>query len=226
MKKIIALSGGLDSTTLLAHVSYNEHTNPENVLTVSFDYGSKHNPYEIAKAKQIAVYYKVDHKVIDLKQVMEGFKSNLMENGGDIPEGHYEDVSMSLTVVPSRNIIFTSILSGLVWSLTEKDEPGIVYLGIHSGDHAIYPDCRPDFYFAMKEALATGTDKKVVLEAPFLDKNKADIVKIGLQLKVPYSSTRTCYKQQLLACGKCGSCQERIEAFLKNNAQDPIRYEM
>jgi len=141
--------------------------------------------------------------------------------GGDIPEGHYEDESMSRTVVPGRNIIFASILTGVAWSLGAEE----VWLGIHQGDHAIYPDCRPEFYRAMNEAVTLGTDGKVVLKAPFLDTNKTGILRRGLFLNVPYGYTRTCYKEQEIACGKCGSCQERLEAFAECGLTDPVEYE-
>ena len=217
MKKvIITLSGGMDSATVLAKAI----AEGRECLAISFDYGSKHNVFENAKAKQLARHYNVPFKLIDLKTVMAGFKSNLMMDGGDIPEGHYEDESMSLTVVPSRNIIFLSILSGLAWS----NECSEVWIGIHAGDHAVYPDCRPEFYWKMNEAIQLGTDHKVSLHAPFLHNTKTDILKTGLELKVPYDLTRTCYKHQQTSCGKCGSCVERLEAFKTLGKIDPIEY--
>lgn len=216
-KAIISLSGGLDSTTLLSVLlSQNKE-----VKAIFFNYGSKHNPFELIQAHRIAEYYNIKLTEIDLRAAMQSFQSNLMEKGGDIPEGHYASESMKLTVVPARNIIFTSFLAGMAWS-TEAQE---VYLGIHAGDHAIYPDCRPSFYWAMKEAVDAGTDGKVSLHAPFLHLTKAEIVAQGLALNVPYAITRTCYKNQVLACGKCGSCVERLEAFALNNCKDPAEYE-
>jgi len=219
MKALLSLSGGLDSATLLHYLL--ERGKYDEVVAVSFDYGSKHNPFEIEMAKQLSKYYGIAWNVIDLRGAMKGFKSNLMITGGDIPEGHYEDKSMSLTVVPCRNMIFTSLLAGLAQSL---DIP-CVYLGIHAGDHAIYPDCRPDFFYSMMNTIALATEHKVELCAPFLNKSKAKIVEIGLELKVPYQLTRTCYKSQKDACGVCGSCIERLEAFHLNGAIDPIEYE-
>ena len=153
---------------------------------------------------------------------MMSFKSALLKSDDEpIPEGHYQDDNMSKTVVPARNIIFSSILAGYAWSVEAKE----VWIGIHAGDHFIYPDCRPEFYFAMKEAIMRGTNNKVNLIAPFLNKDKAEIVKRGIELKVPFEITRTCYTENELACGKCGSCVERLEAFALNGIADPIKYE-
>ncbi|MFA5152180.1 MAG: 7-cyano-7-deazaguanine synthase QueC [Clostridia bacterium] len=213
-KILISLSGGLDSATLLALST----SQGKEVFCVGFRYGSNHNKYEIEAAEKLAEYYKVPYSVIDLSGVFSRFKSNLL--GGEIPEGHYEDKSMALTVVPGRNIIFTSVLAG--YAASEGIEE--VGLGIHAGDHAIYPDCRPEFFLTMNSAVAAATDDKVCLCAPFLNLKKGQIVRVGLGLALPYELTRTCYKNQPIACGKCGSCQERIEAFEYNFTPDPVRY--
>ena len=144
-----------------------------------------------------------------------------MLTGGDIPEGHYEDVSMERTVVPGRNTIFCAILSGLAESEGFEE----IWLGLHAGDHAIYPDCRPGFYTSMRKTLHEATDGKVDLQAPFLYVTKADILKRGMELKVPYEKTRTCYKNQAIACGRCGSCSERRMSFDSLGLKDPIAYE-
>lgn len=216
-RAIVSLSGGMDSATVLAE-ALQRHRVP---TAVSFEYGSKHGYWEVSEAKRLAEYYGVPHKIVDLTKVMKGFKSNLMASGGAIPEGHYEAQSMSQTVVPGRNIIFASILAGVAWS----NECSEIWMGVHAGDHAIYPDCRPAFVEAMNEAIIQGTDNKVRLVTPFLQTNKAHILKIGLQHRVPYHFTRTCYKNQPTACGKCGSCQERLEAFKINGVEDPLQYE-
>jgi 7-cyano-7-deazaguanine synthase len=219
MKAIVSLSGGLDSTTLLADI-INSKIFTE-VSAVGFTYGAKHNSFENIAAKAIAFHYDVPFELIDISGVMKGFKSNLLKTGGEIPEGHYEDKSMSLTVVPGRNIIFLSILAGLAWSKGAER----LFIGIHAGDHAIYPDCRPNFFVAMREAIYEGTDSKVEIFAPFLNIDKGGIVARGLELKVPYELTRTCYKAQSVACGKCGSCRERLAAFKFNGIKDPLIYE-
>lgn len=217
MKVIVSLSGGLDSTTVLADALDFGHT----VEAVGFFYGSKHNPFENEAAARIAAHYNVSFRLIDLSHAMNGFRSNLLSGQGEIPEGHYEQANMDLTVVPGRNIIFISILSGLAWSLGADR----VWLGIHKGDHAIYEDCRADFYNAMDRAIQLGTGGRVSLFAPFLNTDKAGIVARGSKLNVPYEMTRTCYKEQGVACGKCGSCVERREAFALNGFIDPIVYE-
>ena len=217
MKKIIvSLSGGIDSTVTLALAIQQGYE----CLPVIFRYGSKHGFYENNAAVRISTYYKILPRFINL-EVMKNFKSNLMKDGGDIPEGHYEDKNMNQTVVPSRNIIFISILSGLAWSIGAE----AVWIGIHGGDHIIYPDCRPEFYYAMKRAIELGTNERIELVAPFLPDCKTYIIQKGVELKVPFELTRTCYKEQELACGKCGSCIERLEAFSLNGIKDPIKYE-
>ena len=218
MKALVSLSGGMDSTTVLAEAI--DTYGAVEVGAVGFTYGSKHNFYENAAARKIAWNYGVPFELLDLSTVMKGFKSNLMKSGGDIPEGHYESESMSQTVVPGRNIIFISILSGLAWS-NEYEE---IWLGLHAGDHAIYEDCRPAFFHSMNAAVVNGTGERVSLRAPFLHGNKQTIIRRGLKLDVPYHLTRTCYKDQEVACGKCGSCQERLEAFDANVIDDPIEY--
>jgi 7-cyano-7-deazaguanine synthase len=215
---VMALSGGLDSTVMLAHYLSNGYT----VDTMTFTYGSKHNSYENEAAKKVCEYYNLQFNLCDLSNIIGTyFKSNLLKSGGAIPEGHYTDKSMETTVVPSRNIIFLSILSGFAWSV----EASKVAIGIHAGDHAIYPDCRPDFYKAMDNAIYLGTDRRVEMEAPFVNIDKGDIFDIGMKLNAPIHLTRTCYKDQPLACGKCGSCVERIEAAAKFGHIDPIEYE-
>lgn len=213
----VSFSGGMDSATILAR-ALDLHSNKE-VRAVGFTYGSKHNFWENEAAKRVAVRYAVDFQLVDLFPIMQSFQSDLLKTGGDIPEGHYAADSMTRTVVPGRNIIFAAILTGLAWG------PNEIWLGIHAGDHAIYPDCRPEFFDHMRQAIYFGSDSKVKLKAPYLFATKKDIVRDGLLLKVPYHLTRTCYKNQAIACGKCGSCQERLEAFELNGIVDPIEYE-
>jgi 7-cyano-7-deazaguanine synthase len=214
---LISLSGGLDSTTLLAYLLNQNYK----IECVGFYYGSKHNKYEIEAAKNVAKYYGVKYELIKLDEFMSHFQSNLLKTGGDIPEGHYSEESMKLTVVPARNIIFISILSGFAWSRNIKH----VALGVHASDRHIYPDCRKPFIEAMEKAVELGTDGNVKLLAPFIDMEKWDIVKVGTELKAPYELTRSCYKDQPVACGKCGTCTERKEAFQRNGLVDPIQYE-
>lgn len=216
MKALVALSGGLDSATVLARVL----ASGASVKTVGFAYGSKHNKWEIAAAKNIAWHYSVPFDLIDLTSAMSSFSSSLLQVGLDVPEGHCESESMKSTIVPARNIIFCSILAGLAVS----NSMGSIWLGIHAGDSHIYPDCRPSFISAMRQVIKKGTESSVRLLAPFITKTKAQIVQEGLSMGVPYELTRTCYKDQEVACGRCGSCQERLSAFLVCGVDDPISY--
>lgn len=219
MKVILGLSGGMDSAALAAYYL----NKGDEVVPVSFNYGSKHNPYECLAACRIAEYYGLPTPIyIELPFISGLFKSNLLQGQGDIPEGYYKDDSMSQTVVPNRNMIFASIMVGLAESLGAQ----IVALGVHSGDHHIYPDCRPEFINALNITVAYSTEKKVRIEAPFLEANKFQILVIGYSTlpKVPWELTRTCYKDQYLSCGKCGSCIERLEAFSLYGETDPIEY--
>lgn len=217
-KVVLGLSGGMDSATLAAYYLDQGYE----VFPISFEYGSKHGEYERRAAENFCIYYKIDLKRANLSFMTDLFKSNLLKTGGEIPEGHYEESTMALTVVPARNILFASILAGYAWSIAAP----IIALGVHAGDHAIYTDCREEFIAAMNAAILTGTGNKVRIETPFQQLDKTGILKIGFGLKtpIPYLLTRTCYKQQELSCGKCGSCQERLEAFNNIGIKDPITY--
>jgi len=221
-KVVLSLSGGMDSGTLLFH----HLKRGDAVHAVSAHYGSKHNPMELACASQLVEHarsqgYNVSYSVLPLGAAMLGLKSTLMSGQGEIPEGHYTAESMKSTVVPGRNLIFISLLAAIAESL----EYGVVSLGVHSGDHAIYPDCRPEFIKAANAVVQASSAGKVSVQAPFLDYDKTSILALGLANGTPYQFTRTCYKEQDLSCGKCGSCTERLEAFRNLNTPDPIGYE-
>jgi 7-cyano-7-deazaguanine synthase len=207
----------MDSSTVLALAL---HEGRE-VETVSFLYPSKHNQLERVAASFVASHYKVCFKFVDLSGVLGGMKSDLLLSGGPLPEGHYEAESMKQTVVPGRNIIFASVLAGIAMSEGAEE----VWLGIHAGDHVIYPDCRPAFFRYMRSAILHGTDGKVKLRAPFIDKTKAYILRRGMELRVPYHLTRTCYSDQPMACGRCGACQERLQSHKEVGLEDPLEYE-
>jgi 7-cyano-7-deazaguanine synthase len=226
-RAIVSLSGGLDSTTVLAHV-LDSYQRPEDVLAVGFCYGSKHNALENRAAARAAAHYGVPFRLIDLSAVMKGFPSTLMADGPPVPEGHYEAETMRQTVVPGRNLIFLSILAGIAESLAGGRFPiqhSTVWLGIHQGDHHIYPDCRPEWAGHANEVVLAGSDKKVLLMTPFIMNGKAEILRCGLRLRVPYHLTRTCYTSDPVACGRCGSCQERLAAFREAGAEDPLPYQ-
>jgi len=218
MKKIlISLSGGLDSATLLGQLKKEDYQ----VQAISFDYGAKHNQYESKAAQNLADYYNINLQKIDITSLFKNFKSDLLLNGEEIPEGHYQSKNMESTVVPARNMIFLSIMTGLAIS---KNIDAIA-IAIHAGDHFIYPDCRPSFIASIDQTIMWASDEKVYLIAPFTNLTKTQIVSKAIELQVPLQLTRTCYKDQELSCGKCGSCNERLEAFANNGINDLVVYE-
>jgi 7-cyano-7-deazaguanine synthase len=219
---MVSLSGGLDSACLLGVLANTPAFSPisKSCLAVNFYYGSKHNLYERRCAQQLSEHYGVTLREIDL-DFMRDLKSTLLKGGGEIPEGHYEAETMRQTVVPGRNLVFLSIMS----AIAESEGIRTIYIGAHSGDHHIYPDCRPEFFAAANGAINRSTVGMVQVMAPMILAKKKDIVLAGIKAKVPFAITRTCYTDDPVACGRCGSCQERLEAFALNNANDPIEYE-
>lgn len=200
---VIILSGGVDSTTLL-------HYQKDRIaLAVSFDYGSNHNSREIECAKWQCELLDIPHLIIPLEFMAKYFKSSLLSGASEIPKGDYDLENMKSTVVPFRNGIMLSIACGLAESEGLKH----VMMANHGGDHAIYPDCRPDFTKAMSEAMKAGTYDGITLIDPFTNLTKTDIVKLGLKLGVDYSHTYSCYCGGEEHCGECGTCKERRQAF-------------
>ena len=221
MKIVLSLSGGMDSATALGYYLAEGH----DIIPVNFMYGSKHNTFEKLCAIRLCVYYGINmFPSINLRFIEDMFSSDLLKSGEDIPEGHYEDKNMKSTVVPGRNLIFASILAGYAESIGAD----AIALGVHAGDHAIYPDCRPEFVDSLIETINKSSDSKISVFAPFLNLDKTEILKIGYSLpgefKIPYELTRTCYCDQETSCGKCGSCIERLEAFKNIGKTDPIEY--
>ncbi len=212
---IIIVSGGMDSVTML--YDYKERI----ALAVTFDYGSKHNEREIAFAKLHCERLGIKHIIIPLHFMQQYFKSSLLIGGEEIPEGHYDDDNMKSTVVPFRNGIMLAIAAGLAESNGLKH----VMLANHSGDHAIYPDCRPGFVTAMSSAIANGTYDGIDIFAPYTDISKTDIARKGAALGIDYSETWSCYKGGEKHCGKCGTCTERREALRDAGIKDTTQYE-
>ena len=227
MKKtiVMGLSGGMDSATLLGVLLQQDNI----VHCCIFTYGAKHNKYEKMAAERLITFYQKNRKFtliphfFDISNVMKGFNSALLRSNEEIPEGHYNDKNMKRTVVPGRNLIFSSIMAGLAESIGADK----IALGVHSGDHHIYPDCRKEFIKALDTTVFLSSDRRVEVITPFEDYDKTKILETGYQLlnKVPYYLTRTCYKDQFVSCGKCGSCTERLEAFDNIGIKDPIDYE-
>ena len=212
---LIALSGGVDSTTLL--YEYRE----EIACAVGFDYGSKHNARELAAAEAICRELEIPYLIIPLAFIGEYFRSDLLLLGGEMQLGDYSEENMSSTVVPFRNGIMLSVLAGLA----ESRDLQQVLIANHFGDHAIYPDCRESFVKPMGEAITAGTSNGVKLVAPYTKLTKAEIVARGTRLGVPYGKTYSCYQGGERHCGRCGTCRERHEAFVANGLEDPTLYE-
>jgi len=215
-KTVILLSGGMDSTTL---VYYLRNLGRE-VYPISFSYGQKHT-LEVGAARFTCIKLGLPHKVLELKVLGEIAPSALTRPKIEIPEGHYEAESMKLTVVPNRNMVFLALATAYAIGIGARE----VAYAAHSGDHTIYPDCRPAFIEAMSEAISLCDDSNPSLLTPFKQMDKASILRLGLTLGVDYSLTWSCYKGGTKACGKCGTCVERLEAFNKVGEKDPIEYE-
>lgn len=217
MKKVVViLSGGMDSSTLLYDLKQNSEYEVVGVL--SFNYHQKHKK-ELDYAKSTAEKLGLEHKVIELNFMGE-FNSALTSQDQSIPEGHYEEENMKATVVPNRNMIMLSIAVGYAVS----KEAGLVAYGAHAGDHLIYPDCRPEFIEKMNEVTKIANFQPVELLVPYMNYTKKDILERGFALGVPYKETWTCYVGGEKACGSCGSCQERLEAFKYWDKEDPLDY--
>lgn len=212
---IIIVSGGMDSITLL--YDYKDRI----ALGISFDYGSNHNAREIPFAALHCKRLGIPHITIPLDFIHRYFRSSLLEGAEAIPEGHYEDDNMKSTVVPFRNGIMLSIAAGIAESRGLDN----VFIANHGGDHAIYPDCRPDFINAMCAATKSGSYNGVKISAPYTDITKTDIARIGKRLGIDYTETWSCYKGGDKHCGKCGTCVERKEAMAEAGITDNTEYE-
>lgn len=215
-KTLVLLSGGMDSTAAF-YWALREH---EVVAAISFDYGSKHNEQEISFARLHAAKNAIDHDVVALPFVNELFDSDLLKSGGDIPEGHYADETMKRTVVPFRNGIMLAIACGVAESRGAES----LVIAAHSGDHAIYPDCREPFMQAIADAMREGTYARISLLRPFIDLDKTAIAKLGHELGIDFAQTWSCYKGGDQHCGLCGTCVERREAFQLAGLTDPTVY--
>lgn len=212
---LIVLSGGMDSVTML--YEYQE----EIALAVSFDYGANHNARELPFAEWHCRQLNIPHLIVPLDFMHRYFNSSLFGGADAVPEGNYDDQNMKSTVVPFRNGIMLAIACGMA----ESRELSRVMLANHSGDHAIYPDCRPEFIRSMSDAMKFGTYNSVTICAPYTGLTKAEICKRGAQLGVDYTKTWSCYKGQDVHCGRCGTCTERRGAFRKAGVPDPTVYE-
>ena len=229
-KAVSLLSGGMDSTVLAYMLKADGH----DVHLLSFDYGQRHVK-ELAAAAMIAEQLNVRHDVVAL--LVGGYPegglsplatvigtSSLTNSAIEVPDGHYAEETMRITVVPNRNAIMLSIAYGVAVA----DKADLVAFAAHAGDHAIYPDCRPEFVTSLNAALQIGNTGFVnplpQVKGPFLTTDKAGIVTIGTGLGVPFELTWSCYKGEKIHCGRCGTCVERKEAFQLAKIDDPTAY--
>ena len=199
MDCVLILSGGMDSVTLL--YDYRDRI----ALAISFDYGSNHNAKEIPFARLHCERLGIRHLTIPLDFMGQYFRSSLLEGSEAIPEGHYADENMKSTVVPFRNGIMLAIATGIA----ESNDLPYVMMANHSGDHTIYPDCRPAFVEAFDLAAQAGTYNGVRLLSPYCNLTKGQIAARGRELGINYAETWSCYKGGDKHCGRCGTCIER-----------------
>ena len=258
-KAVLSLSGGMDSSSLLLHLLANGY----DVTALGFDYGQKHR-VELERATDLVaylnekncgcggrpIYGNITHQIIKLDGLSQLLNSSLVTGGADVPEGHYEQDNMKETVVPNRNKIFASLIQAVALSVATKGEKQQVEIamGIHAGDHAIYPDCRQEFRDADMEAFKIGNwdSELVTVTTPYLELNKFDILEDGLKsckkLRLDfdeiYKRTNTSYKPMLHTVNldngmgyegwfsdyKSAASVERIEAFIKLGRPDPVQY--
>tara|TARA_B110000503_G_scaffold40042_1_gene65770 strand:- start:176 stop:973 length:798 start_codon:yes stop_codon:yes gene_type:complete len=242
MKKqaVLSLSGGMDSSTVLLRLLADGYE----VTALSFDYGQKHR-VELERAQALVNIlimddYDVEYGVIKLDGLAPMLNSALVEGGDEVPEGHYEQENMKETVVPNRNKIFSSIIQAVALSkANEKNTEVHIAMGIHAGDHAIYPDCRQEFRDADYRAFTEGNwdAERISYVTPYLNGDKFDILKdgveccdqLGLDFDTVYANTNTSYKPINIAGKwysdyKSASSVERVEAFIKLGRPDPVQY--
>ena len=240
MKKyaVISVSGGMDSTSLLLRLIREDYT----IYAVSFYYGQKHS-LEIERLKSNLKYIKsktgitIAHNVVDISSIMQNSSSALTKQNMAVPQGHYEEEQMKQTVVPNRNAIFSSIIYSYALSLAiDVKQDVMIALGVHSGDHAIYPDCRPEFYKKIMDAFNYGNwdSEYIKLYIPYIDGDKVTILKdaeiscskLGLEFDEVMKRTCTSYDptEDGLSSGKTGSDIERILAFYEIGKKDPVPY--
>ncbi len=213
---VVIYSGGMDSYTVL-HRALREGLD---VHALSFDYGQRH-ARELEVAERVCRELGVPHQVVDIRAIhglIDG--SALTDAGRELPEGDYGEENLSATVVPNRNMI----LLALAIAKAVNIGAGRVDYGAHGGDHVLYPDCRPEFVERMNAVAGIANFEPVEIHAPYLRASKAEILADGLAMGLDYGQTWTCYRGEALACGRCGSCRERLAAFAANGAIDPLGY--
>jgi len=213
---VVIFSGGMDSFTVLHKAMSDGYT----IFALTFNYGQRHVK-EIEYASKVCRELSVDHKIVDIRAVNQLLQGSSLTSDIDIPEGHYAGDNMKSTIVPNRNMILLSLAVGYAVSIGAEK----VFYGAHAGDHAIYPDCRPEFVKKMNDVSAIANYESIEIVTPYLNFDKGDILADGIKMGIDYGLTWTCYNGRDRACGQCGACYERLEAFKNNNVNDPIEYE-
>jgi 7-cyano-7-deazaguanine synthase len=218
MKTLVVCSGGLDSVSLAHHVA----ARGELMGLVSFDYGQRHRKeleFAAAAAKRLGVL----HQIVDMQAIGSQLTGSALTDDVDVPDGHYAEETMRITVVPNRNAIMLTIAFGIA----AARQADAVAIAVHGGDHFIYPDCRPGFIesFDIMQRNALDGYASVKLLAPYVTGSKADIVTDGAMHATPFAETWSCYKGGARHCGRCGTCVERREAFDLAGISDPTDYE-
>lgn len=217
---VLIASGGLDSTALAYHL----RAVGVQLVLLSFDYGQRHRR-ELDFAAALATRLGTLHHLIDLRSVGALLRgSALTDMTVDVPDGHYTDQSMSITVVPNRNALMLNVAVAI--AVIERADA--VAFGAHAGDRAVYPDCRTEFIELVEACARVGNEgfltERFQVLAPFLTWSKAEIVKRGEELGVPFADTWSCYNEGIHHCGLCGTCSERKEAFMLADVVDPTTY--
>ncbi|SMO72367.1 7-cyano-7-deazaguanine synthase QueC [Melghirimyces algeriensis] len=220
-RAVIVLSGGLDSTTCMGIAQEAGYE----LYPLTFHYGQRHSR-EVEQARRVADYYKVsEHRIVDVAFLQQIGGSALTDQTKDVPTTPEAEGSIPVTYVPARNLIFLS----LAVAYAEVIEAEAVYIGVSAVDYSGYPDCRPEFIRSMEETMNRATKagvsgKPLRLEAPLIYLSKAETIREGLRLKVPYHLTTSCYQGGKTACGICDSCRLRLKGFAEAGAKDPIPY--
>jgi 7-cyano-7-deazaguanine synthase len=219
-KAVVILSGGLDSTTCMGIAADKGYE----IYALTFDYGQRHR-HEVEHAKRVAQFYGVkQHRIVQLEFLRQIGGSALTDPDLEVPtEGVTDDIPV--TYVPARNLIFLSLAT----SYAEVVGAHTIFIGVSAVDYSGYPDCRPEFIAAMNETIRRGTktsqqERPIVIEAPLVHLSKADTIRLGTRLGVPYHLTTSCYQGQSPACGICDSCRLRLKGFAEAGVEDPIPY--
>ena len=217
MKTLLICSGGLDSVTLAYKVARDHDLQG----LLSFDYGQRHKK-ELSYAAMAAEDLGVRHDILDISSIGTLLNGSALTGDVDIPHGHYAEQTMKITIVPNRNAIMLAMAFGVAGARGGQ----AVGTAVHGGDHFIYPDCRPEFIEAFQSMQKKALEgfSKVDLYTPFLHLSKADIVREGVRVGVPFDRTWSCYEGGQSHCGRCGTCVERQEAFHLAGVEDPTQY--